>query len=173
MNRMVKWVAVIAVGALILGCEGPKIKQAVDALTPQVSELESQAAGIGTALGKVNDLINKVAGGKIEKAAIDTAMLDADKVKGELTAYLGLEGQLGTINDSLAVLDKKASGDNKKAVAGLKEKINGIAASINEAKNGCGLMDQLKVKLEEMKKPAKPEKGKKGTVKKAAAPTKK
>jgi len=158
MNRFGKLLVAVAAGALILGCEGPKIKQAVDALTPQVTQLESSVANVQGSLGKVVELVNIVGAGKIEKGKIDTLGMFADQLKAELSAVLPLGEQAQLLVDTLAVLDKKANGDNKKAIAGLTEKLNGVTTILGEARNGCGTLDQIKVKLAEMKTPAKPEK---------------
>lgn len=154
MNRFGKLLALVVAGALILGCEGPKIKQAVESLTPQITELENGIANVQGTLVKVVELVNIVANDKVEKGKIDTLAMFADQLKGELNAILPLGEQAQLLSDTLAVLDKKASGDNKKAIEGLMEKLNAVSTTLGEARNGCGTLDQIKVKLEEMKKPA-------------------
>lgn len=159
MGRMVKLLVATVVGVLILGCEGPKIKQAVDALSPQICEIANQVLNTEGTILKVDSVITKVASGKIKKTQVDTVMMDIEKIQTELSVLLALEDAAKEMKDTLNVLDKKASGDNKKAISGLNEKLNMIVQSINKARNGSKALEQLKVKLEDMKKgPAKPDK---------------
>jgi len=175
MKNGTKLLGVILAGAIILGCEGPKIKQALDAFTPQVSELEGKASGVQGVMGQVSELMNKVAvmvqpaakpekgkkavkAPKIEAAQIDSLILQAADIKGTLEGFVGLEGQVTMIKDSLAVLDKKASGENKKVITELNGKLDAVAAILGEAKNSISPIDGLKAKLEGMKAPAKVEK---------------
>jgi hypothetical protein len=175
MKNGTKLLGVILAGAIILGCEGPKIKQALDAFTPQVSELEGKVAGVQGIMGQASELMNKVVAmtqpaakpekgkkavkaPKIEAAQIDSLILQADNLKGSLVGFTELEGQVTMIKDSLAVLDKKASGENKKVITELNGKLDAVAASLGEVRNGVSTLDGLKAKLESMKAPAKVEK---------------
>jgi hypothetical protein len=180
MKNGTKLLGVILAGAIILGCEGPKIKQALDAFTPQVSELEGKVANVQGIMGQAAELMNKVVAmtqpavaakpekgkkaakavkaPKIEAAQIDSLILQAENLKGTLAGFAELEGQVTMIKDSLAVLDKKASGENKKVITDLNGKLDMVAASLGEVRNGVSTLDGIKAKLEGMKAPAKVEK---------------
>ncbi|MDD5528759.1 MAG: hypothetical protein PHX21_01875 [bacterium] len=175
MKNGTKLLGVILAGAIILGCEGPKIKQALDAFTPQVSELEGKVAGVQGLMGQAAELMNKVVAmtqpaakpekgkkavkaPKIEAAQIDSLILQADNIKSGLVGFVELEGQITMIKDSLAILDKKASGENKKVITDLNGKLDAVAASLGEVRNGVSTLDGIKAKLESMKAPVKVEK---------------
>ena len=175
MKNRIKLLVVVAAGVLIIGCEGPKIKQAIDALKPQVDELQNQVATMQTPLGQLTEISNKVdamtqpaakpekgkkavKAPKIEAAQIDSLITSIEGVKGSLVSLLAVEEQVKVIKDSLAVLDKKASKENKTAITELNGKLDAVTASLGEVKMACGKADGLKGKLETMKAPAKAEK---------------
>ncbi|MDD2890726.1 MAG: hypothetical protein PHE49_08830 [bacterium] len=157
MKNSIKLLAVVVTGVLIMGCEGPKVKQAVDALKPQVDELQNQVAAMQTPLGQLTEIGKKVEG-KVEKTQIDSLILQIDGLKGNLVSLLAIEEQVTVMKDSLAVLDKKASGEAKTAITELNGKLDAVVASLGEVKMACGVADGLKGKLETMKAPVKVEK---------------
>jgi outer membrane murein-binding lipoprotein Lpp len=173
MKNSIKLLAVVAAGILIMGCEGPKIKQAIDALKPQVDELQNQVATMQAPLGQLTELGKQVdamtpqppekgkkavKAPKIEAAKIDSLITSIDGAKGSLVSLLAIGEQVKVMKDSLAVLDKKASGENKTAITELNGKLDAVASSLGEVKMACGVADGLKGKLEAMKAPVKVEK---------------
>jgi hypothetical protein len=168
MKNSIKLLAVVAAGVLIMGCEGPKIKQAIDALKPQVDELQNQVATMQTPLGQLTEIGKKVdtmtqpvkgkKAPKIEATQIDSIVTQIDGLKGSLVSLLSIEEQVTVMKDSLAVLDKKASKEVKETITELNGKLDAVVSSLGEVKMACGVADGLKGKLEAMKAPVKVEK---------------
>ena len=147
----------LGIAILALGCAGPKIKEALTALTPKVDELEMKVTEARAVLDIVKGFEVKVADPKFakDKDGITKLATEIENTKTAIGTVLTLEGEVTPIADSLAVLDKKAKGEDKTAIAGLNEKIAAIRAGFGEFQAANAALDGLKVKLDEMKAPAK------------------
>lgn len=136
--------------------QDPKIKQAIADLTPQVNKLEASVKSLEPSFDKLDELANVMENEKIEKNQAGALMTKAEKIRAELALSLPLMEQAQSLQDTLAVLGKKAKRANKIAIAKLTEKVNASAITLGEAKTGCETIDQIRAKLEEMQSPAKP-----------------
>ena len=140
MKTSTKTFVFLGIAILALGCAGPKIKEAVTALKPKVDEIGAKVNDQKAILNPIADFDKQLADPKFgkdkkkDKAAMDKLAGDIEKTKGAIGQVLSLEGDLSPIADSLAILDKKAKGDAKTAVAGLNEQIASVRASFGEFK---------------------------------------
>lgn len=152
MKGVVKMGALAVVVFLVLGCEGKKVKLAIDELTPKLAELEDMVINTDETISKAMRIANRLENEQIKKPQIDTVKVEIERIRTELTVLLALQGTVKDIQDSLAVLDKKATGDNKKLTTQLNERVNSVLLSIGKAKGCVCTIDLMKLKLEEIKK---------------------
>lgn len=168
MKKDAKTLIFLGIAILALGCAGPKIKEAVDALTPRIDELETKVTE-ARAIFEIVDGIDAKLEGRVSKTELTKLSSEIENTRVAIEAVVALEENIGTIGDSLAVLDKKAKGDVKTTIAGLNGKISALKATIGEFKSADAELGELKAQIEELQK--KP--GRKVSVKKKAKPMKK
>lgn len=155
MKTSIKTFVFLGIAILALGCAGPKIKEAVDALKPQIDELGTKVTEAKAIFEVVKGFEAKL-GEKLSKDDIAKLATDIGNTKMAIGTVLSLEGELAPIADSLVILDKKAKGEAKTAIAGLNEQIAAVRASFEEFKSAVANLDALTAKLAELQKtPAK------------------
>ncbi|MDI6840644.1 MAG: hypothetical protein QMD71_07350 [bacterium] len=149
--------AIFGIVALILGCEAQRVRQAVEGLKPEVQNLATKLDAAKGILGTVGDLEAKIAG-KVEKAQIDELLGKISETKTSIADVLALEDKIGTLMDTLVILDRKATGKVKEDVSALSAKVGELSAGLGAFRAADMRLDNLKAKLEAMKEVPAPKK---------------
>ncbi|MDD5528763.1 MAG: hypothetical protein PHX21_01890 [bacterium] len=152
----------IILGVFVLGCEGPKIKKALDGMVPQIQDIMGRIANAKSVFGVI-DAASEQMTDKISKREIDSLDIELNKIRGFVPEIVALESKVTDIKDSLAVLevlDKKAKDPNLTTIRACNQAISTALLEIGEFKKAATTLDTLSAKLNAMKKGAENPKAK-------------
>jgi hypothetical protein len=170
---MKKVFAIVGMGILIFGCQGPKVQKAIESLSAQADSLAGEIGKAEPILTVIADLEKKMeAKMTVEEEAAFIG--EIDKTKASISAATAIKSSVTAIRDSVAILEEKANEKAKEGIVVLNAKLDEVFGKVSELSNGSRRLDEIKMKLEEKKKEAEKKGAKKGAVKaekkKAVAP---
>ncbi|MDD2890724.1 MAG: hypothetical protein PHE49_08820 [bacterium] len=152
----------IILGVFVLGCQGPKIKKALDGMVPQIQDIMGRITNAKSVFGVI-DAASEQMTDKISRREIDSLDIELNKIRGFVPEIVAFESKLIDIKDSIAVLevlDKKAKDPNLTTIRACNQAISTALLEIGEFKKVAVTLDTLSAKLNAMKKGAENPKAK-------------
>ncbi|MFA5033329.1 MAG: hypothetical protein WC614_09945 [bacterium] len=152
----------IILGVFVLGCQGPKIKKALDGMVPQIQDIMGRIANAKSVFGVI-DAASEQMTDKISRREIDSLDIELNKIRGFVPGIVSLESKLIDIKDSLeilAALDKKAKDPNLTTIRACNQALSTALLEIGEFKKAAVMIDTLSARLNAMKKDAENPKAK-------------
>jgi len=146
------------VAVFLIGCQAAKVKQAVEGLKKDVAEMGTKIEETKTVFAAVDEIEECVTEKECE---CEKFMGKIDEAKAVVAEGLALEKDVAALKDSLAVLDKKATGKVKEDATALAAEVDGFTQVIEDLKAADTKLDECKALCEERlaakeKKPSPP-----------------
>ena len=148
MQKKLNLWGMLMIGAFLFGCGGVP-KEAVEGLKKDIDELGAKITSAESMLVAIVAGSEKEASGKLSKEKSDELLAKIDGAKGTIGEIVTLETEVDGIRDSLAVLDKKATGDIKKDIGTLSEEVAVLKSKIGEFKSAIAKLDEIKAMIKE------------------------
>ena len=148
MKKLLPFLGVLSLAVFFIGCGGVP-KEAVEGLKKDIDELGAKITSAESMLVAIVAGSEKEASGKLSKEKSDELLAKIDGAKGTIGEIVTLETEVDGIRDSLAVLDKKATGDIKKDIGTLSEEVAVLKSKIGEFKSAIAKLDEIKAMIKE------------------------
>lgn len=150
---MKKVLALIGIGVILCGCQGPQIQKAVQGLNADADSIAAQVIAGDPLLTTVADL-EKKAGEKLSEAQRDSLLAKISETHTAIAAITALKAKVTVIRDSLSTMEDKATGKAKDDITALKAKLDEIFSKIAGFTDASMKLDAIKAKLEKVEEKA-------------------